>query len=80
MVSQAGWPDWSNFRPLGDCFLWVFFEIFLKKHIFWATDQHEKKLCFDYDKNCAWATLWAVYKQTHLVTLFSSQGPVAGFS
>jgi hypothetical protein len=21
----AGWPDWANFRPLGDSLLWVFF-------------------------------------------------------
>jgi hypothetical protein len=19
----AGWPDWENFRLLGDCFLWA---------------------------------------------------------
>jgi hypothetical protein len=22
---QAGWPDWANFRLLGDCLLWVVF-------------------------------------------------------
>jgi hypothetical protein len=25
--SQPGWPDWSNFRLLSDCFLWEFFTI-----------------------------------------------------
>jgi hypothetical protein len=24
---RAGWPDWSNFRTLGGCFLWSFFLI-----------------------------------------------------
>jgi hypothetical protein len=25
---RAGWPDWANFRPLGDCLLWaVFFHL-----------------------------------------------------
>jgi hypothetical protein len=22
---QAGWPDWANFRPLGDCLPWAVF-------------------------------------------------------
>jgi hypothetical protein len=22
---QTGWPDWANFRTLGDCLLWAFF-------------------------------------------------------
>jgi hypothetical protein len=21
--SRAGWPDWANFRPMGDILLWV---------------------------------------------------------
>jgi hypothetical protein len=24
-VSLEGWPDWANFRPLGNCPLWTGF-------------------------------------------------------
>jgi hypothetical protein len=23
--SRTEWPDWDNFRPIGDCLLWVAF-------------------------------------------------------
>jgi hypothetical protein len=28
-----------------------------------------KKLCIDFDKKMAWAKVWAIFSQTHLVTL-----------
>jgi hypothetical protein len=30
---------------------------------------HEKKLCTNFDKKNSWATFWAMFSQTHLVTL-----------
>jgi hypothetical protein len=35
MASPTGWPDWVNFRPLGDCLVWVvFLKITEVAHIF----------------------------------------------
>jgi hypothetical protein len=32
---KTGWPDWANFRPLGNCPPWEFLEIIKVAHIFW---------------------------------------------
>jgi hypothetical protein len=47
MIIQAsrfhtGWPDWSNFRQLGPCLLWVFFENCWTLTVFWANFSKSK--------------------------------------
>jgi hypothetical protein len=39
----------------------------------WATFFTREKLCITFDKKWAWATFWAIFSQTHLVTLFEME-------
>jgi hypothetical protein len=32
---KAGWPDWANFRLLGDCLLWALFSPNFGLHFSW---------------------------------------------
>jgi hypothetical protein len=75
---QAGWPEWANFRLLGDCLLWA---VFLK-----FTDvAHVFGLRFSTDKIKYWVwhkmgrpTFRAIFSQTHLVTLTNNLVPWNG--
>jgi hypothetical protein len=64
-------PDLAYFRILGDCR-----KFFLENYSsgpFWeATLFHRNKFCMDFVKKMAWATFWAIFTQTHLVTLVQS--------
>jgi hypothetical protein len=55
---------------LGDCLLWAVFLIPKVSHI-WATLFSHGKFCAvcNLDSKMDWATLWAIFSQTHLVTL-----------
>jgi hypothetical protein len=67
---RTGWQDWANFRFLGDCFLWaVFLEITEGAHTFGLLFSTEKVMS-SYLETTGWATLWAIFSQTHLVALF----------
>jgi hypothetical protein len=66
-VKRTGWPDWADFRsPIG----WVFsFGHFLKnKPTFLGCFVTRLVLCID-TRKMGWAKLWAIFPQTHLVTL-----------
>jgi hypothetical protein len=65
--SVAGWPDWANFRPSGDCLLWAVLEKLQIPHE-WATLFHTKGYALILAQ-IEWATFWAIFSQTHLVTL-----------
>jgi hypothetical protein len=68
---QSGWPDWANFRAMGDCLLW---QVFLKKiaevtHIVWILFSQLRLINF-------WQKIIGLhfgrsFSQTHLVTLFT---------
>jgi hypothetical protein len=60
----SGWPDWTIFRPLGDCSLWAILGNFNN----WATLSHNKCYAIILPQ-IDWATFWAIFSQTHLVTL-----------
>jgi hypothetical protein len=40
--SGTGWPDWANFRLMGDCLLWKFYENCRSSPHFWATSSWGK--------------------------------------
>jgi hypothetical protein len=40
---EPGWPDWANFRLLGDCLLWPGFEIVKMSPNFWGLLLPHKK-------------------------------------
>jgi hypothetical protein len=69
--SRTGWPDWATCRPLGDCFLWVVFFFFncISSSHFWAWCMFTLlRFYINFEgKNC-WATFWAFFSQSHLVT------------
>jgi hypothetical protein len=53
---KSEWPDWVNFRQLGDCWRWaVFFENYRSSPNFCATFSTVNVLryCINFDKNCA---------------------------
>jgi hypothetical protein len=62
----AGGPDWANFRPLGKCLLWAgFSKITEVANIFWLLfPRYALSLT-----KMGWATFWATFSQTHLVTV-----------
>jgi hypothetical protein len=39
---RTGWPDWANFSPLGECFLWAVYKKIPEEPKFWATFFHGK--------------------------------------
>jgi hypothetical protein len=47
------------------------FENYRSSPYFWAIFPR-KKLCIDFNKKWVWATFWAIFSQTHLVTLVST--------
>jgi hypothetical protein len=60
--------DWANFRSLGDCLLWAgFFKLKKVDDIFrllLPTIGYALSL-----QKMAWATFWAIFSLTHLLTL-----------
>jgi hypothetical protein len=64
---EAGWPDWSKCRRLGKRSLWAVFFNFSSGPNFCATFFSRWTL-LNLAKN-SWATFWAIFSQTHLVTL-----------
>jgi hypothetical protein len=69
-MAWEGWPDWSNFRLLGDCFLWVHscFQNYCRSPNYWATVFHGISYVLTSTKN-GLAVFVAVFSQAHLVTL-----------
>jgi hypothetical protein len=54
---------------LGDCLLWaVFLKITEGSTNFWTTFSAEKFM-YKFRENMGWATYWAIFSQTHPVTL-----------
>jgi hypothetical protein len=60
-----GWPDWANFRLLGDCLLWVVLNITDLAQMFVLLFSTENVLILTKKD---WATFWEIFLQTHLVT------------
>jgi hypothetical protein len=61
------WPDWANFRPVGDGLLRAVF-VKLKKSPK-ILDHFFPSLWIICDEKLCWATFWATLSHTHLVTL-----------
>jgi hypothetical protein len=64
-----GWPDWSNFRPFGDCLHWPMFVNSATIIQIWATFVNVKSFVSVLTKETGWATCWTTVSQTHLVAL-----------
>jgi hypothetical protein len=54
MKFLAGWPDWTNFRLLGDYFLWA---VFLNN---WSSQNFRLIFSF-FDKKMDWDTILAIF-------------------
>jgi hypothetical protein len=48
---RSGWPDWANFRPVGNCLLRVASLKLHKKTKCWGNFRPRKKLWINFDKN-----------------------------
>jgi hypothetical protein len=60
--------------PLGNCCLWAAFLNGIISPCFWTTLIHGKYYVLILTK-MDWATFWAMFSQTHLVTLFMATAP-----
>jgi hypothetical protein len=67
------WPDWANFRPPDDCLLWAVFSKIQEDAniimLLFVTDNVMHSL----KQKMGWATIWAIFSQTPLVTLEALQ-------
>jgi hypothetical protein len=69
--SRPGWPDWANFRPMGDCLLFRYFENYRSSPYFWLLFPR-LRLYINFDKKMNWASFWAIFSQINPVTLLTS--------
>jgi hypothetical protein len=69
---RPGWPDWANFRPLGDCLQRQSILNYRSSPNSLAILSHGKIYVYFSTKN-VWAAFWAFCSQTHLVTLAASE-------
>jgi hypothetical protein len=67
---QTEWPDWANFRLMGECYFVHFFDNYSRspKYVFGATFS-SVKVMHSFWRKLFWATFWAIFSQTHPVTL-----------
>jgi hypothetical protein len=65
---HAEWPDWANFRAMGDCLPWAFFLISEVAHIF-GYFFPQLRLGINFAKNVLGYFFGRYFSQTHLVTL-----------
>jgi hypothetical protein len=66
---------------MGDCLLLAVFEKYRSSLNFWATFSNGKKLFLNFDKKLfSPHTYWAVFIETHLVTLIRGVHRAEGFS
>jgi hypothetical protein len=65
---KAGRPDWANFRLLGACSPWPFFENNKSSPNFWATFYNSKSRHLIFAQN-GLGYILGDFLQTHLVTL-----------
>jgi hypothetical protein len=73
--SQAGWPDWAIFRPLGDCLqLWAFFWKLKKLHKVLGFFSPWLRFCNNFDKK--WVGQF-FHMLINLVTLIRAQQQMA---
>jgi hypothetical protein len=59
--SLAGWPDWANFRLLGNCLLWAIFKKFQTSPKILCCGFPRYKSCSIFDLEMGWATFWATF-------------------
>jgi hypothetical protein len=64
----TGWPDWVNFRPTGDCLFGQWLGNNRSSPHYGQLYCSVKLICINRVK-MDWATFWAIFSQTHLVTL-----------
>jgi hypothetical protein len=66
--SETGWPDWPNFRPLGQCLLWAFFAKLHRQmvmHISELDFVNLRKIWLfsqEYGHMYSWAVLWKRFR------------------
>jgi hypothetical protein len=59
----------GKFAPIGRLLSLGIFLIIKGDPNFWFSISADEKLSIHFDKIVGWATLWAIFLQTHLVTL-----------
>jgi hypothetical protein len=62
---QAGWPDWANFRLLGDCLLWVVFVKIAEIAQLIGQLFYTVKVVHYFLQKVVWATFWATFWATN---------------
>jgi hypothetical protein len=71
---RPGWPDWANFRPIWSMFsLGSYFritEVSNRFGLLYSVDKLKNKFW----QKIGWATFWAIFSLTHLVTLRGPNG------
>jgi hypothetical protein len=67
MMNVTGWPDWSNFRPFGDCLLCAVFRKL--QTTFWGNFSVVKVMHLFRQKWVGLHLHSAIFSKTHLVTL-----------
>jgi hypothetical protein len=61
--------NWANFSTFGDCLFWAVFYVSDRVSPIFLDSFFQSKSCvFIFGQKC-WATFWAMFSQTHVVTL-----------
>jgi hypothetical protein len=61
-----GWPDWANFRLLGDCLLWIGFLKVTEAAELFGLLITKVKFMFKSWQKTGWATFWAISFHQHI--------------
>jgi hypothetical protein len=73
LTLDSGWPDWANFRALGDCFLWAVFWKLQKKHRYLYCLCPRKKLRIKCDEKWVGLTFLAIFSPKNLAKIFKKK-------
>jgi hypothetical protein len=71
------WPDWANFRSLGDCFVWTVSWKLQTLPAFLGQSFPQLRLHINFGKN-GLHTFWANFSKSHLVTLVRKRIEING--
>jgi hypothetical protein len=60
-TKQAGWPDWANIRPMGDCLVWGSVSNVTEVASSFFGYFFGCKCCVFILTKMGWATLWTIF-------------------
>jgi hypothetical protein len=76
--STPAWPDWAEFRILVVCLLWAVFKKNHRSSANFGLLFSIVRVMYTFFTKMGWATFWAIFLQTHLVTLLYTHMCVVG--